>query len=93
MTPDLLGPDTVYLNGMKWMEESENKWPVYQTPGRVPEEELIPVARTVLISRARVCLLDLEKYSSLIFVKRVLATVFYFLSKVKLLKRLVPDKT
>ena len=92
VTPELLGPDTVYLNGMKWMEEPEDKWPVNQTPGRVPEEELIPAARTVLATRTRVCLLDLEKYSSLIFVKRVLATVFYFLSKMKLLKRLVPDK-
>ena len=92
VTPELLSPDSTYLNGMPWMEESEDKWPVNQTPGKVPDEELIPAARTVLTTRATICLLDTTKYSSINLVKRILATVFFFLSKKKLLKRLVNNK-
>ena len=76
ITPVALHPDSAYLNGLEWMKDDFETWPVNQKPGgTIPEEEKIPAARVSLNVSITQPLLNYAKYSSFKFVTRVFARI------------------
>ena len=77
VTPELLSPDSEYLNGKKWMREDFKHWPVNQKPGgTIPEEEMCPAARSTLVTTVTKPFIALDRFSSFNKVTRVMAYVF-----------------
>ena len=83
ITPSSLGPESTYLNGLPWMKTSEEKWPVNQKPGRVPEEEMISAAKTVMCVLSEKPLLDVTRFNSFLKVKRIIGLVLKFIAKIQ----------
>jgi len=94
VVPADLGPGTVYQEGQTWMREEMTTWPCKKTVGKIPEEELKPVARIVSTVKVSPSLVSLEKYSCLNKVERILSNVFKACYKFKhLVKKefLIPE--
>ena len=83
VTPTSLGADSVYLNGLPWMQKKEDEWPVNRNPGKVPEEEMISGARTVLYIDAGKSLLEITRFSSFSKISRILVLVLKFIDKLR----------
>ena len=77
VTPEVLHPESEYLNGKEWMGKSFDTWPVNQKPGgTIPDEEMCPAARTSLNISVTKPLINFGKHSSFKKVTRVIAYVF-----------------
>ena len=84
VSPEILDEKSVYQCGLEWMSESEEKWPINQSKGEVPKEELIPAARCMVATAEDTdTLIRLEKYTSVEKPKRILAIVLLFLTNAK----------
>ena len=59
-------PDSSYQCGQPWMRLPRSEWPVTQTPGKVPEEELVPAAKVnVAIASVKTEFFPVKKFSTL----------------------------
>ena len=81
VTPADLHSESEYLNGMPWMRKDISEWPVNQKPGRVPEEEMSPAARTAMVTTITEPLIDLAHHSSYSKVIDITAIAFQFVNK------------
>ena len=65
--PEMMGPDSEYQNGKRWMNQSKESWPSSTIPGgQIPQEELIPAARVHAGTHSvKEPLIDLKDFSSL----------------------------
>ena len=78
-TPADLMPDTPYQVGMEWMRGPRADWPASQTPGQVPQEELVSKSK-VNISTSKSFIMNLEKFSSIKKPLRILIYVAKFIA-------------
>ena len=97
VVPADLHPTSAYLIGKPWMCEDFNKWPVNQHPGAVPEEELTPSARSVMVVKVaeKTDLFNVQKYRSFAKLVRVSALVFKaveLFKEKKLKQKILVDK-
>ena len=76
-----------YQEGMEWMKGEQKSWPVSQTPGRAPEEELLAAARVHLTKIGAPQLIQMEKFSSLNKLINTVGIVFQYLENLKTKKR------
>ena len=86
VVPAQLAENSAYARGLPWMWGPEEDWPVSQDLGKVPEDELTPAARVVMVTSEKRTLIDLKRFSSFKKAKRVLSLVFYWLNKNNLMK-------
>ena len=76
VVPEMMGPDSSYINGMPWMREDVKEWPISQQPGgKIPEEEICSRAKLSLMARADPPWIKLDKFSSFLRAERVLISV------------------
>ena len=91
VTPEMIAPESIYINGLDWMREPTNVWPVNQHPCKVPTEELIPVARSSAVATGKITAFDTKRFKSFKKAVGTLANVFFFLHEKKLVKGLLND--
>ena len=91
VTPDMMTSESAYQCGQPWMYLEKDKWPINQNPGKVPDEEFIPAARTVLLTNINTFEIDVSRFSTLDKCLRSVAIAFMWLVKKKLIK--TPSKT
>lgn len=83
VTPAMLGENSTYLRGLPWMHKKEDEWPVNQSPGKVPDEEMISSARSVMCATVETPLLDLTRFGSFSKVTRIMSLVLKFIDKLQ----------
>jgi len=66
---------TNYQDGMEWMRSPREAWPVTQTPGKAPEEEMIAAAKVNITVLNTDDFLPLKNFSSLSKVTNCLSIV------------------
>lgn len=54
VVPKDLGPESQYQCGQPWMSQPRADWPTTQTPGQVPQEELVPAAKVHITTTDKV---------------------------------------
>ena len=86
VVPEELGPETDYQCGQEWMRADRDTWPATQKPGQVPPEELVKT-HISMVTQDEAQLIDLDNYSSLDKVVRILSYVFMFIDAVKKKRR------
>ena len=69
---------TDYQDGMPWMRTPKETWPVTQTPGKAPEEEMIAAAKVNLAISKTEDFLPIGSFSSLTRVTNCLSLVAKF---------------
>lgn len=72
-----------YQNGKEWMHKDVSEWPASRSPGKAPTEELTKAAQKVMVVDKKDPLIDLERLANFSKVKRVLAYVLLYLTRLK----------
>ena len=76
VTPEMMGPESAYLNGQAWMQQEFVTWPVNQQPGgSIPDEEKVPAARVHVTAQAEP-FINYGKYDSFSKIIRIVAILF-----------------
>ena len=89
VSPEEMGPDSDYQIGQPWMRSPREAWPVTQTPGKVPDEELVPAAK---VNHTKILhnFFSLEDFSSVSKAVIRLAWVAQAVQNIKLRQRGMP---
>ena len=86
VVPGDMDSGTDYQLGQSWMRADKGSWPSTQTPGQVPPEELVKTHISLVVHDEEQ-MINLEKYSSLNKVSRILSYVFMFIEALKTKRR------
>lgn len=85
--PEDIAPGSDYQDGMQWMRGELESWPVSQTPGKAPDEELIAAAKVHITNISSPEVISMNRFSNLNLALKTVGIVFQFLENLKNKKR------